>query len=115
MGGLLRAIDDFECYPATKFALKIAPHVFVRPGELRHGEWNEIDWDKATWTIPEGKMKARRAHVVPLPEPGLQCVATGAPIGSVFNEQFDELGRALFFVARKASDQPAMLLQGRVD
>ena len=58
LGGLLRAIDDFECYPATKFALKIAPHVFVRPGELRHGEGNEIDWDKATWTIPEGKMKA---------------------------------------------------------
>ena len=66
LGQLLRAIDGYECYPVTKFALQIAPHIFVRPGELRHGEWEEIDWDKATWTIPEGKMKARRTHVVPL-------------------------------------------------
>ena len=66
LGELLRAIDDFDCYPVTKFALKIAPHIFVRPGELRHGDWEELDWDKATWTIPAGKMKARRAHAVPL-------------------------------------------------
>jgi len=63
-------------------------------------------------TILPRKPLPDRAFV---PEPGLQCVATGAPVGSVFNEQFDEPGRALFFVARKASDQPAMLLQGGVD
>ena len=66
LGQLLRAIDDFECYPVTKLALKIAPHIFVRPGELRHGDWSEIDWEKAVWTIPAGKMKARRTHAVPL-------------------------------------------------
>lgn len=66
LGQLLRAIDDFECYPVTKLALKIAPHIFVRPGELRHGDWSEIDWEKAIWTIPAGKMKARRTHAVPL-------------------------------------------------
>ena len=66
LGALLRAIDDFECYPVTKLALKISPHIFVRPGELRHGDWAEIDLDKAIWTIPAGKMKARRTHAVPL-------------------------------------------------
>lgn len=66
LGQLLRAIDDFECYPVTRLALKIAPHIFVRPGELRHGDWSEIDWEKAVWTIPAGKMKARRTHAVPL-------------------------------------------------
>ena len=66
LGALLRAIDDFECYPVTKLALKILPHIFVRPGELRHGDWAEIDLDKAIWTIPAGKMKARRTHAVPL-------------------------------------------------
>jgi Phage integrase family/Arm DNA-binding domain len=45
---------------------EVDPHVFVRPGELRHAEWEEFDFDKLTWTIPEGKMKARRTHVVPL-------------------------------------------------
>lgn len=38
----------------------------MRPGELRHGDWSELDWDKAIWTIPAGKMKARRTHAVPL-------------------------------------------------
>ena len=65
-GGLLRAIETFDCYPTTKLALKIAPHIFVRPGEMRHGDWAEIDLEKAIWTIPAGKMKARRTHAVPL-------------------------------------------------
>ena len=72
LGALLRAIDDFECYPVTKLALKISPHIFVRPGELRHGDWAEIDLDKAIWTIPAGKMKARRTHAVPLSRQVLQ-------------------------------------------
>ena len=50
----------------TKLALQIAPHVFVRPGELRHAEWHEIDLVDGVWKIPAGKMKARRAHAVPL-------------------------------------------------
>ena len=66
LGALLRAIDGYAGSPITKFALQIAPHVFVRPGELRHAEWTEIDFDKAVWRIPAGKMKSRREHVVPL-------------------------------------------------
>ena len=80
LGELLRAIDGFECYPVTKLALKIAPHIFVRPGELRHGEWEEIDWDKATWTIPAGKMKARRTHVVPLSRQVLELFRKLKPV-----------------------------------
>jgi integrase len=66
LGELLRVIDKFEGSGAVKFALRITPHVFVRPGELRHAEWSEFDLAKATWTVPAGKMKARRTHVVPL-------------------------------------------------
>ena len=66
LGGLLRAIDTYEGNHTTLFALKIAPHVFVRPGELRHAEWEEIDWETAAWRIPAGKMKSRRPHAVPL-------------------------------------------------
>jgi len=40
--------------------------VFVRPGELRHAEWSEVDFDAAVWIIPSEKMKMRRAHHVPL-------------------------------------------------
>ena len=65
-GGLLRAIDSFEGQPATLWALKIAPHVFVRPGELRQAEWSEINLDAAVWRIPGARMKMGREHAVPL-------------------------------------------------
>jgi len=65
-GGLLRAIDDYSGNMLTRYALLVAPHVFVRPGELRHAEWHEIDLDEAVWKIPPGKMKSRRMHAVPL-------------------------------------------------
>jgi integrase len=66
VGQLLRAIDGYEGQPATMFALMIAPHVFVRPGELRKAEWREVDLSAGIWRIDAEKMKGRREHVVPL-------------------------------------------------
>ncbi|WP_426043017.1 tyrosine-type recombinase/integrase [Brevundimonas sp. TWP2-3-4b1] len=66
VGALLRAIDGFEGQPVTLWALRLAPHVFVRPGELRQAEWTEIDLEAATWRIPAERMKMKREHVVPL-------------------------------------------------
>jgi len=66
VGKLLRAIDAYEGQGMTKWALQLAPHVFVRPGELRHARWDEIDFDAAVWTIPAEKMKMRKPHHVPL-------------------------------------------------
>jgi len=87
-GALLRAIDDYEGSGITKLALQIAPHVFVRPGELRHAEWSEIDLDGALWIVPAGKMKMRRAHHVPLSRQTVelfrQAQAVTGPTGYVF-------------------------------
>lgn len=66
VGQLLRAIADYDGSIITKLALQIAPHVFVRPGELRHADWREIDLEGALWVIPAEKMKMRKAHYVPL-------------------------------------------------
>lgn len=66
VGGLLRAMDAYSGSFITKCALRLAPLVFVRPGELRHAEWAEIDLDKAEWSIPAEKMKMREPHLVPL-------------------------------------------------
>lgn len=65
-GALLRAIEDYQGDPAVMHALKLTPHVFQRPGEVRHMEWTEVDFGKAVWIIPEGKMKMRQPHSVPL-------------------------------------------------
>lgn len=75
-GGLLRAIEAFEGHANTRAALRLLPHVFVRPGELRHAEWADLDFDKALWTIPPHKTKVRRAHTIPLSRQALAILQT---------------------------------------
>ncbi len=65
-GGLLRAIEGFTGAFATRCAMRLAALVFVRPGELRHAEWTEFDFNKAEWRIPASKMKMKEQHIVPL-------------------------------------------------
>lgn len=88
VGELLRAIDGYEGQPVTRLAMQLAPHVFVRPGELRHAEWAEIDLDGALWTIPAGKTKMRKDHLVPLSRQAIAILtearALTGPTGYVF-------------------------------
>lgn len=65
-GALMRRIESYEGHEVTQIALEISPHVFVRPGELRRWEWEEIDWENAFWDIPPEKMKRRIPLRVPL-------------------------------------------------
>lgn len=66
VGALLRALDGYKGSFVVRCALRLAPLVFVRPGELRKAEWREFDLDGATWRIPPERMKMRREHIVPL-------------------------------------------------
>jgi len=66
VGDLLRAIEGYQGEFVTQCALRLAPLLFVRPGELRHAEWAEINLDEAVWSIPASKMKMRAPHLVPL-------------------------------------------------
>jgi len=69
---LLLAIDRYKGTHVVKCALMLVPLLMVRPGMLREAEWEEIDFDEATWSIPAEKMKTKTPHIVPLP---LQAVA----------------------------------------
>lgn len=80
LGGLLRAIDGYTGDPATRAALKLAPLLFVRPGELRQAEWSEFDLDKAEWNIPAEKMKMRQPHLVPLCEQAVAILRELQPL-----------------------------------
>lgn len=62
----LKHLDGYEGALQTKLAMKFLMLTFVRTGELRGAEWNEIDWDKAEWRIPAERMKMRESHIVPL-------------------------------------------------
>lgn len=68
--GLTRAVRMIWAYDRSRVvstAIKLQVMLAVRPGELRHMEWSEIDLDKAEWNIPAEKMKMREPHLVPLP------------------------------------------------
>jgi len=66
IGALLAAIDGYDGSLVTRSALKLAPLVFVRPGELRQAEWKEFDLEKPEWRIPAERMKMGELHIVPL-------------------------------------------------
>jgi integrase len=74
IGAFLRDIHGYQGAYLTQQALKLAPLVFVRPGELRHAEWSEIDFDKAEWRIAAPKMKMKVTHIVPLSNQALQIL-----------------------------------------
>ena len=64
VGEMLRAFDGFTGTFPVLCALKLAPMLFVRPGELRQAEWSEIDLDKGEWHYHVSKTKTE--HLVPL-------------------------------------------------
>jgi integrase len=87
VGELLRAIDAYQGFFVTKCALRLAPLVFVRPGELRKAQWSEIDLDHAEWRIPAERMKMREQHIVPLSRQAVEILReleplTSRPIGA---------------------------------
>jgi integrase len=80
LGALLRAIEGYSGSPTTKAALRLAPLVFVRPGELRMAEWEEFDFEAAEWRLPARKMKMGAPHIVPLCKQALQIIDDLKPI-----------------------------------
>jgi integrase len=95
LAGLLRILDGYEGSPTVCAALRLAPLVFVRPGELRKMEWSEIDLEAAQWTIPGWRMKLRQSLTVPLSR---QAVAVLRELQPVTGD-----GRYVFPSARSMS------------
>lgn len=80
VGELLRAIDGYTGSFIVRCALKFAPLVFARPGELRQAEWSELDLDGALWRIPAVKMKMGDEHVVPLSDQAVAVLQELKPL-----------------------------------
>lgn len=80
IGALLRAIDAYEGGLIVRCALRLAPLVFVRPGELRKAQWSEINWGKSEWVIPAERMKMREKHIVPLSRQSLEILRELQPL-----------------------------------
>ena len=80
IGELLRALHGYQGNFITCSALRLAPLVFVRPGELRSAEWAEIDLGTATWNIPADRMKMKEPHLVPLSRQALEILKELQPL-----------------------------------
>jgi integrase len=82
VGALMRALDAYDGSFVVRSALRIAPLLFVRPGELRHAEWQELnlDGDEPEWRIPGPKMKMREQHIVPLSRQAVAILRDLAPV-----------------------------------
>ena len=71
---LLRAMDGYTGHPYATTALQLTPLVLLRPGELRTGEWSEIDFENSEWRIAGSKMKMENDHIVPLSSQALELL-----------------------------------------
>ncbi len=77
---LLLSINSFKGSYTVFCALKIAPLVFVRPGELRKAEWKEVNLDDSMWEVPSRRMKMKREHLVPLSRQAVQILRDIQPL-----------------------------------
>lgn len=66
LGALLRDIDDYHGAIVVRTALKLTPHLFARPGELRKLRWQDVDLENELVKIPDEHMKSEREHWIPL-------------------------------------------------
>jgi integrase len=80
MGELMRAIQGYSGHLVTAHALKLAPLVFLRPGELRAAEWSEFNLPNAEWRIPGARMKMGEPHIVPLARQALAILREAQPL-----------------------------------
>lgn len=76
VGKLLRDIDAYSGRLETCCALKLAPLVFIRPGELRTARWKDIDLEGAIWTFTPPKTRKQTGvdHLVPLSRQALDIL-----------------------------------------
>ena len=85
--------DEYRGYTLTKLAFKFLILTFVRSREIRGAKWDEINWEKAEWRIPEERMKMKEQHIVPLATQSLsilkeiQEITGDSPSGYIFPSQ----------------------------
>lgn len=67
-------VDLRELSSTTAYCLRFTILTWARSGEARGARWQEFDLDKALWSIPARRMKAKRPHTVPLCDEAVEIV-----------------------------------------
>ncbi len=83
----LGELQNTQANALTKLALELIILTACRSGEVRLARWKEIDLDKAEWTVPASRMKAKREHRIPLSERAVELLTEAKAIGEVQGDQ----------------------------
>ena len=78
VGPLLRVLDGYRGTLPVRCALRLAPLVFVRPGELRKAEWAGIDLEGGEWRYTV--TKTGTPHIVPLARQSVEILRELHPL-----------------------------------
>ncbi len=78
VGALLLITSSYSGTLAARVALKLAPLLFCRPGELRHMKWTDLDLDAGAWRYTTSKTKAK--HLVPLARQAVDALRELEPL-----------------------------------
>ncbi len=105
VGALLNAIDGYPGQAVTRMAMRLSPHVLLRPGELRQAEWSDIDLERAILSIPADRMKMRRPHRVPLSRQVLRMIEELRAITGHRQYMFTCLGKPRKAMSENAVNQ----------
>lgn len=99
---LLRDIDAYGGNVITRAALKLAPMLFQRPGQLRLAHWEDVDLEQKLWRCPPENMKMREwkkrdprtpAHYVPLPTQAVDILLDLRPLTGPTGPVFKSMAR----------------------
>jgi integrase len=80
VGPLITAINNYQATPVVMAALRLAPLLFCRPGELRHLEWSEVNFAETRIELPASKMKMKEPHIIPLASQAIVILKELQPI-----------------------------------
>jgi len=81
VGGCIAAVQTSAAGLATKLALELVILTATRSGEVRLADWSEVDLERAVWTIPATRMKAKREHRVPLSPRAVEIFQSARALG----------------------------------
>lgn len=98
VGALLRKFDGFTGTRTVSCALRLAPLVFGRIGELRHMKWSDVDLENGMWSLPAEAMKKREPHLVPLSKQGVAILREMQPVSGHLDYVFPSI--------RKPAEKP---------
>ncbi|OAJ33493.1 Prophage CP4-57 integrase [Piscirickettsiaceae bacterium NZ-RLO1] len=80
LSDFLQTLNRASISITTRCAIEWQLHTMVRPSEAAGARWDELDLENKLWTIPAGRMKAKREHTVPLTPSTLSLLEIMKPI-----------------------------------